>query len=227
MGHKLVIFDVDGTIVDSQAHILRAMGAAFGGLHIEPPDREAILSIVGLSLPVAFAKLVPDASDDLIDALARGYRDSFSTSRSRDAGARLSPLYPGAAEVLAALGARDDLVLGIATGKSRRGLAHLLDQHGFRDRFVTLQTADDHPSKPHPAMVLAAMAEAGVTPGQTMMIGDTSYDMEMACAAGATAIGVAWGYHPRDQLGKAGARRVLDAFADLHDAIDATWGAIA
>ncbi len=223
MTPKLVIFDVDGTLVDSQAHILAAMTAAFAARGAAPPAREAVLSIVGLSLPVAMARLAPEARPAEIDALVGAYRDSFSTTR-RDAGsAQASPLYPGAAAALRRLAGRDDVLLGVATGKSRRGLAHVLGAHGLDGLFVTLQTADDHPSKPHPSMVETAMAEAGVGPEATALVGDTSFDLEMAHAAGATPIGVAWGYHPVAELRAARAHAILETFADLDAVLHTLW----
>ena len=102
----------------------------------------------------------------------------------------------------------DGWLLGVATGKSDRGLKHCLDQHGLADRFVTLQTADRNPSKPHPGMALAAMAEAGAEPLSTIFVGDTGWDMGCARGAGAGAIGAGWGYHDVDELTAGGAHGV-------------------
>ena len=124
------------------------------------------------------------------------------------------PLFDGVAELIALL-ADAGWLLGVATGKSDRGLAHVLAAHGLTERFVTLQTADRHPSKPHPAMIEAAMTEAGASPATTVMIGDTSYDMLMAGAAGARALGVGWGYHPPEELTAAGAYAVAATAGDL------------
>jgi phosphoglycolate phosphatase len=110
---------------------------------------------------------------------------------------------------------REDLLLGMATGKSRRGVAAILERFGLVSHFVTVQTADTHPSKPDPSMLLKAMAETGVRPADTVMIGDTTFDIEMARAAGAGAIGVAWGYHPVVALEKAGAHVIVDRCEDL------------
>ena len=144
--------------------------------------------------------------------MTESFKGAFQGLRAQ--GMIAEPLYPGVAEGLTALLARGWL-LGVATGKSDRGLALCLQHHGITAQFVTLQTADRHPSKPHPAMLCAAMAEAGCDPAQTVMIGDTSFDMEMAVAAGATAIGVDWGYHDAAELTEAGARHVAIDFADL------------
>ena len=203
---RLIVFDVDGTLIDSQREICAAMRAAYDDLGVAPPPDEAILSIVGLSLPQAIQRLAPELSQPRQGALAAGYRAHFA--RARRAGA-LPPLYPGARALLDALAAQDATLLGIATGKSRRGLAELLEMHGLGGRFLTAQVADDHPSKPHPAMLNAALAETGIEADAATMIGDTEFDMEMACGAGLRALGVGWGYHDTARLRAAGAERVL------------------
>jgi phosphoglycolate phosphatase len=118
-------------------------------------------------------------------------------------------LFDGILELLDRLEA-DGWLLAVATGKSDRGLRHCLESHGLHARFVSLQTADRHPSKPHPSMVEQAMADARAEPAATVVVGDTSYDMAMAVAAGATAIGVGWGYHHRSELEAAGAHAVAE-----------------
>ncbi|MFD1796451.1 HAD-IA family hydrolase [Paracoccus aurantiacus] len=216
---KLVVFDVDGTLIDSQALIVGAMGAAFEGEGLAPLERDHVLSIVGLSLDVAVERLLPDAPSHQRDAIVDGYRQAFVTRRISSE----APLYPGARECLDALAARDDLLLGIATGKSRRGLDAMLKHHGLREYFVSLETADGQPSKPHPAMLLAACAGAGVDPARSLMIGDTTFDMQMANAAGVMRIGVAWGYHHPDELSVGGVP-VAGDFAELQRMIEG-WAA--
>ncbi len=164
---KLIVFDVDGTLVDSQDLIVAAQGATFRAHGLEPPSRERSLSIVGLSLLQAFRVLAPDGP---AESLAEGYRTAFQRLRADPA--YREPLFKGAAELLAELAARDDVELGIATGKSRRGVAHLLDRHGWAGIFATIQTADDHPSKPHPAMLEKALAETGAERRDSVMVGD-------------------------------------------------------
>ena len=205
--NRLALFDCDGTLVDSQANICVAMEHCFAQTKLEPPSRAAIRRIVGLSLVEAIAQLHPEAEDALHREMAERYKQAFFTLRSSGAMAQ-EPLFDGIAEAIDALDAAGWL-LGVATGKSDRGLNHILEHHGLRHRFVTLQTADRHPSKPHPSMIAAAMAEAGAAPETTAMIGDTSFDMAMAGAAGAHAVGVAWGYHGPDELIAAGAREVV------------------
>jgi len=213
---RLVIFDVDGTLVDSQAHIVAAMEAAFAAVRAAAPARAEVLSIVGLSLPDAIAALAPALAPTDRAEVACAYRAAFARLRA----ARATPPYPGAAELLARLAARDDLVLGLATGKSRRGLAHLLAAEGWQHHFVTRQVADDHPSKPHPAMIEAALAETGIAPDAAVMVGDTEFDIAMGRAAGVATIGVGWGYHPPARLAAAGAGRVVADFAALAAALD-------
>jgi phosphoglycolate phosphatase len=208
---KLVIFDVDGTLVDSQEIILEAQRRAFLAHGLEPPGREAALSIVGLSLIEAFT-ILTDATGP-VESLAQTYREAWGDLRG-DPDFQ-DPLYPGVQKTLASLAGRDEFILGIATGKSRRGVAHLLDRYGWQGWFATTQTADDHPSKPAPDMILAAMAETAANPATTYMIGDTSFDMEMAVAAGAHPIGVSWGYHAARDLKAAGAERIVADFEDL------------
>lgn len=216
---RLAVFDCDGTLVDSQANICRAMEACFIEHRLEPPSREAVRRIVGLSLVPAIAQLLPEAEADQHAAMADAYKRAFWAMRS-DRTLDPEPLFDGVAEAIEALHAAGWL-LGVATGKSDRGLSHILAHHGLTHRFVTLQTADRHPSKPHPAMLEAAMAEAGAAPEHTAMIGDTSFDIEMAVAAGTHPVGVAWGYHDADELHAAGARDVLTHARDLPALLDA------
>ncbi|MFV2051738.1 HAD-IA family hydrolase [Aliiroseovarius sp. YM-037] len=217
---RLIVFDVDGTLVDSQAHIIASMESAFAGIGLPSPSRDAILGIVGLSLPVAIPTLVPDADVATHRALVEGYKTSYMTLRSNDAAAASSPLYPGARDALDRLGDRPEVLLGVATGKSRRGLDHVLDQHGWKARFITQQVADDHPSKPHPSMLQAALSETGAEGRDAVMIGDTEYDILMGRAAGFRTIGVSWGYHDLDRLNAAGADQIIGSFNQLLAALD-------
>ena len=211
--NRLAVFDCDGTLVDSQANICRAMEACFATARIAPPTRTQIRRIVGLSLVEAMRALLPEADDAQHLAMAEEYKRAFFAMRSNGA-LDPEPLFAGIAEVIDALESTGWL-LGVATGKSDRGLGHILAHHGLSERFVTLQTADRHPSKPHPAMLEAAMAEAGAAPETCVMIGDTSFDMLMACSAGAHAIGVAWGYHDAEELTAAGAALVVEHAREL------------
>ncbi len=217
---RLVVFDVDGTLIDSQHHICAAMDAAFGSVGRAPLPRAQVLGIVGLSLPVAVVQLTPGADADTRDRIVTAYRAAFMAERLVQA----APLYPGARDCLDRLAARDDLMLAVATGKSRRGLNAMIEAHGLQGLFVSLQTADTHPSKPAPGMLLQTLADSGVTADRAVMVGDTSFDMEMAQAAGMPGFGVAWGYHPSAALMDAGAALVAPDFAALITAIE-EWSA--
>lgn len=195
MTRRLILFDVDGTLVDSQASIVAAMSAAFEATGLPVPDRQTILAGVGLSLDESMVRLVPEAGAATRKQLVQAYRGSYFNRRVADGAARISPLFPGARDLLSRLSEESHTTLGVATGKSRRGLDALIDAHELGGMFATRQSADDHPSKPHPSMVLAAMENTGFMADETFVIGDTSFDMQMARAAGAGAIGVGWGYH--------------------------------
>jgi len=218
---RLVIFDVDGTLVDSQADILASMRAAFASAGLEAPARAEILSIVGLSLPLAIAELAPGIDPATRDAMVEAYKASYMGLRIEKGTPQSSPLYPNTREVLEALHAQPETLLGIATGKSRRGLDKLLDGHEMRRLFVTQQCADDHPSKPHPAMIEAALSETGMPAHRAVMLGDTSFDMQMARAAGVTAIGVTWGYHDAARLRDA--HHVIDDIRALPALLEEIW----
>ncbi len=216
---SLILFDCDGTLVDSQFVIIETMHRTFRAKSLPPPTPEQVRSIVGLSLEVAMGVLAPDLEASDHHHLAELYKENFATLRLADDFSE--PLFQGASETLDKLQASDTL-LGVATGKSLRGLQMVLQHHGIRDRFVTLQTADFHPSKPHPSMVETALKETGASPETTLMVGDTTFDIEMAVAAGVRAIGVSWGYHPVSALKEAGAEIVLDRFEQVLDVLDNT-----
>lgn len=217
---KLVIFDVDGTLVDSQAHILASMSAAFTALGQPVPDRKAALAIVGLSLPVAIHQLLPHLTDTEVDAIVEAYKAEFQRIRLSGEGA--SPLYPGTREMLEALSSNPAVLMGVATGKSRRGLDHLIETHGLSSYFVTCQVADDHPSKPHPAMIETALQETGVAPQDAIMVGDTTYDIEMGRAANVRTLGVSWGYHDVEQL--SAADDIINSWEELPGVLRHHWG---
>lgn len=213
---RLAVFDCDGTLVDSGASICAAMDLAFVGERLAPPEHQSTRRVVGLSLVEAMAALLPGEDPALHARLADAYKAAFTTVRGH-AGFE-EPLYPGVVETLAELDAAGWL-LGVATGKSARGLVRCLAAHGLGERFVTLQTADHHPSKPHPAMLRAALAQAGAT--HAVMVGDTVYDIEMARAADVPSVGVAWGYHAPVELTQAGATAVAETWPDLPALLEA------
>lgn len=219
---RLVVFDCDGTLIDSQHMIVAAMAHAFAAHGLAALPRAQVLSIVGLSLDEALFALLPHEEPGKRRLITEAYKDAFSHLRARPDLAE--PLFPGTREAIEAA-ANEGMLLGIATGKSQRGLRHMLETHDLGHFFVTLQTADDAPSKPHPAMLEQAMREAGVDARNTVLVGDTTYDILMAQAAGAHALGVDWGYHPAVDLDGAGARQVLSHFTELAPALDAIWPA--
>ena len=219
--NKLAIFDCDGTLVDSGATIHRALCAAFVQRGIALPEPSVSRKIIGLSLVEAMAALLPDSSPEQHLALAEDYKRAFWELRA--AGEVEEPLFDGVLELLDAL-EEDGWLLAVATGKSDRGLKHCLESHGIHARFVSLQTGDRHPSKPHPSMVEQAIADAGAAAETSIVVGDTSFDMAMAVNAGARGIGAGWGYHAAEELIEAGAvavaekpREVLDLMREHAD----------
>lgn len=212
MTAPLAIFDCDGTLIDGQASICEAMEAAFAAFDLAAPDRNEVRRAVGLSLPQAIRRLLPEADHETHLAVSDAYRREFR--RARTEGRIAQPLIPGILEVLEGLRA-NGWRLGVATGMSDRGLTHCLASNDIFDLFVTLQTADRHPSKPDPSMVNTALFEAAAEPGNAVMIGDTVFDMEMARLAGVRGIGVSWGYHPPAELIAAGAETVAEDPAQL------------
>lgn len=217
MTTRLAVFDCDGTLVDGQADICRAMDAAFTGMNLPAPDHNLVRRAVGLSLPRTMRHLAPELDAKAQGELAGLYKQAFRAARAE--GKLAEPLFPGMAQALEDM-RRAGWLLGVATGKSDIGLRHCLATHGLCDHFMTLQTADRHPSKPHPAMLLAALDDAGVTPEAAVMIGDTAFDILMAVDAGVRAIGVAWGYHDAQELLDAGACGVAASPAEIMELLE-------
>lgn len=215
---RLVVFDLDGTIVDSKANIIWAVNEVAKIFSLPTPTAEQVPRVIGLSLMDALDGLFPGLDPATLQNLDREYREAFVKLRASPG--YEEPLFAGTLEVLDELD-RAGFLLGIATGKAMRGVKHVLNRHGLEGRFVTVQTADNAPGKPHPGMILQAMAETGVEPGNTVMIGDTSFDIQMARAAGVGAVGVSWGNHPVTELEAAGAHRLIDRLGDLRQAVEA------
>lgn len=214
---RLAVFDCDGTLVDGQADVCWAMERAFARAGLPAPEVSAVRRAVGLSLPQAVRALAPNLSEDQNRAVTEFYRSSFRARREE--GLLDEPLYDGIADLLRELHGAG-WSLAVATGKSDRGLAACLATHGIADLFVSLQTADRHPSKPHPAMLEAALFEAGASREQAVMIGDTSFDMLMARSIGVAGIGVGWGYHAAPELLASGAARVVGTAEALAAALE-------
>ncbi|SHG84776.1 HAD-IA family hydrolase [Marivita hallyeonensis] len=214
---RLVVFDVDGTLVNSQSHILVSMRQTFDDLALPVPEDQAILQGIGLSLPELMARLVPDADANVHEALAIRYKE-LSYARHATVGRDAeSPFYPGMRDVLEQLRKDDFTLLATATGKSRRGLNRMIAHHGLHGYFQSTQVADDHPSKPHPSMLLSALSETGVDAENAIMIGDTSFDMAMGKAAGMATIAVSWGYHPISHLAE---NAIVESAEDLMTALN-------
>ncbi|MBM3548217.1 MAG: HAD-IA family hydrolase [Alphaproteobacteria bacterium] len=208
---RLAVFDCDGTLVDSQAMIVDIINRAFAAEGHPAPADLAVRRTIGLPLAQAMAMLAPGVDAIGINRLTTAYRDI-----SRSIQDRHEPLFDGTRETLDRL-ARAGWMLAVATGKSRRGLIGTLTRHDLLERFLSLHTADDGPGKPDPTILRNAMEFAGATPEDTVMIGDTSFDMRMAANAGVRGFGVAWGYHPREELMASGAHIVADTYAHLSE----------
>ena len=213
---RLALFDCDGTLVDSQFAIIDAMTTAWTAHGLGEPDSLEVRRMVGLPLMQAVALLLPDQDTDRHVAVAESYKDAFAALRRR--GDLHEPLFPGILETLDALEA-EGVLLGVATGKSRRGLDAVLAHHRLTHRFVTLQTSDIGPGKPHPDMVYRALAEAGVEAAGTVVIGDTTYDIQMARNARVASVGVSWGYHAVAELEGAGADRIVHRGREVAGAV--------
>lgn len=213
---RLIIFDIDGTLLDSRAMILAGHAQAFGKHGLSAPDEAAIMALVGLSQRETFVALAGEHGP--VDGLIAAYQEAVWAFRA--SGQHAETLFPGAAELVADLAARPDLRLALATGKGRRGTDLIIEQHGWRDVFHSSHTSDENPSKPDPTMLHRAMEIAGARPQDSVMIGDSPFDMQMAVAAGVTPLGVAWGHQPPARLMQAGAKAVATDFADLARLLD-------
>ena len=209
--YELIVFDWDGTLMDSEARIVDCIRAAAADLGVAPPTEAAAREIIGLGLREALARLFPGESHEMHDRLVARYRDRFLVlDRDR------SELFPGVPDALAAL--RDaDYLLAVATGKSRRGLDRELGETGLGPLFHASRCADEAFSKPHPQMLLELMDELGAGPRSTLVVGDTEFDVQMAANAGVQALGVSYGVHGADRLRSSGALHVLDRLDQIHD----------
>ncbi|MAI10566.1 MAG: hypothetical protein CBD27_09345 [Rhodospirillaceae bacterium TMED167] len=218
---KLAVLDCDGTIVDSKTAIVTSMTAAFVRADLAPPEPREIVRIVGLNLADAMNVLLQGQRLEMVSTLVDAYHEVVTQQRAD--GHWEDPLYPHAKGVIQALNAAGWL-LGVATGKSKRGLDAVFATHEIGHYFITAQTSDIGPGKPAPDMLYRALRETGVDAHNTVMIGDTTFDMEMAMNAGVPAIGVSWGYHTDAELLAAGARVIVHGFRDLPGALESTIG---
>lgn len=214
----LILFDCDGTLVDSKTLIVRAMQTAFEKADQKAPSPRAIERVIGLSLSHAISNLGLKPGS-LASEISNNFKVAYA--HHRDVLDTPEPLFSGAGALIQNLAAMDHILLGIATGKSKKGVESLFERHHWHNHFITIQTADNAPSKPHPGMIEAAMAETGIDRQRTIMIGDTSYDMEMARAAGSHAIAVTWGHHEIDELSAHGPQHIVETMQELSNAINA------
>ena len=213
----LVIFDIDGTLVDSRNVISECMAAAFTRQGLTPPSYNETRMIVGLSLLEAVDRLAPkDLPHEDLLSLVEAYKNEFISRRQ--SGRLHEPLYDGALELLIGL-KNSNWEIGAATGKSRRGLDAIIQTHGFDKFFDCHFCADDGPGKPHPHMVQANLDALGRTANGAVMIGDTSFDMLMAKAAGVAAFGVDWGFHTQDEINSGGADRLFSTMDELSEGL--------
>ncbi|MEM7177971.1 MAG: HAD-IA family hydrolase [Pseudomonadota bacterium] len=219
---KLVIFDVDGTLLDSRSAILAAMALACDRAGLARLPDADVLGIVGLSLPETMQVLFPHLGRPDQIRMVEFYRAGFLELRQSGAGEAETPMFEGAREILRELDGAGYL-LSIATGKARRGLNHMIESHGLEGMFIGAQTADDAPSKPHPQMVLNCMEATGVAPENTVLVGDTEFDIAMARAAGCHAVGVSWGYHSHERMMRAEPHRIIERFEHLPPVLDQLW----
>lgn len=193
MRYELIVFDWDGTLIDSAGAIVASMQAACRDLGLPEPSRERASHVIGLGLRDSLAHMAPDLPDSDYGRMVERYRFHFL---SRDASL---PLFAGTRDMLEELSARGH-VLAIATGKSHAGLQRALEQTGVKRHFAATRCADRCAPKPAPDMLHELMVELAAVRESTLMIGDTSHDLEMAANAGVPAVGVAYGAHPREKL---------------------------
>jgi phosphoglycolate phosphatase len=211
----LVLFDLDGTLVDGQHAVQATFEAIFPKFGFAAPSKETVRAIIGRSLPQAIADMLGKKAP--VMEMTEAYKVHFHQMRASEGYSEA--LYDDVDTVMRRLAARDDLLLGTATGKALRGINWLIDAHGWHGFFATLQAADTAASKPSPEMVENACRETGIAPEDVIVFGDSIYDMEMAVAAGASAVGVSYGYGDPATLRQAGAVRIIDSFAEVEAAI--------
>jgi phosphoglycolate phosphatase len=210
---KLIIFDFDGTLVDSRKLIVESNRIVFGEFGFALPSDDESFALVGMSLELVLSRLAgPDAP---VEKMVLAYQRVLPKLRADTAYAEVP--FDGAADLLTALSEHENVRLGIATGHVSRTIAPALERFGWQSHFCTVQTADKAPSKPHPGMVNQALTEANVEAADAIMVGDTAFDIEMACAAGVRGVAVAWGYHRPNRLREAGAVRVVNEMKELRD----------
>lgn len=211
---RLVVFDWDGTLMDSTGQIVAAAMATISDLGLPERPPEAVREIIGLGLREGWHRLFPELDADGFTAFVDAYRERFLSP-----GFQTARLFDRAAEVVEELAGRG-LVLAVATGKSRRGLDRDLATTGLGRFMHASRTGEETRSKPHPAMLLELMRELGTEPAATIMVGDTEWDLEMARRAGVPAVGAAYGAHARERLERCGPLACIHAIEALPALLD-------
>ena len=214
---KLVIMDLDGTLVDSQEFIISATTLAFRNEGLKVPKRENILSIIGLSLTEAFRVLNKDLNEKQIKKLISAFKNCYNTFNQEQL---ISPLYENAKNFLENLKRNEEIILAIATGKGLKGLLQILKAHNLESVFSKLQTSDFYPSKPDPTMLVSLMKTLKIKTEDAVMVGDTDFDISMAHRAGIKSIGVLWGYHSISRIKLMKPTAIVENFADLEKKIN-------
>lgn len=217
MTRPLAVFDIDGTLVDSRASILRAAVEASRDVGLPEPDYETVRIGIGLPLHDALRLIAPRIDAPTLDRYVDGFKAAFQRMNADPDFDE--PLYDGAMDLLRRL-QRDGWRLALATGQSRRGVTRNLAREGWSDLFLSSHCVDDGPGKPHPAMLHAAMAACDACPATTVMIGDTAHDATMAVNAGVLPLGVSWGFHTIEEQRAGGARHVTTSFGELAVVLD-------
>jgi len=217
---RIVVFDVDGTLINSVSVISHCLSTALVGFGCPAPTQLEVREIIGISLPEAVGRLAPEASPNVQKNIVEKYREEFSRVHAQEG--FTEQFFPGAMACLKGL-SDSGYLLAVATGKSRKGLNDLLAQHDLGKYFVALGTADDGPGKPHPYMLQKVLSESGVESSEAIMIGDTTYDIEMARSARVCSVGVSWGNHTVMELRKAGANHIVDSFEEFEQWVYANF----
>ncbi len=208
--HDLIVFDWDGTLMDSAARIVRCFENAFADAGVTSPGAAAIRHIIGLGLTEAATALMPNDTAEARALVVQRYREHFLSPDGAD-----SELFPGVRAGLEDLSKRGYL-LAVATGKSRRGLTRVLTETALAELFVVTRCADEAPSKPHPQMLHDILTHTGMEPRQALMVGDTVYDLEMARNAGMASLAVTYGAHDPALLAQYDPLACLDSFTEVH-----------
>jgi phosphoglycolate phosphatase len=218
---RLAAFDLDGTLIDSAGSIVDGIMACWRACGFPELDPAQARRVIGLPWDQSMQVLLPGSGAREL-AMIRAYYDEVAAGR-RPPPLRHEPAFPGACEALAEL-ADAGVLLAIVTSRGSHRVHDILASCGIAGHFLTVKTVDHGPGKPNPFLLLQAMAEAGVTADQTVMVGDTTYDMQMACNAGTSAVGVAWGVHEAHELEAAGANHVVGRFEDIPPLVHSLTG---